>query len=207
MGVAKSDLSSWRAALTVFLATGLVGLLALKSRQYVDRKEGKKAEKSVPKVPDFSVPKVPNFEGQITHLASISTPSGTLLIVGGILTNPSGPPSAAIDWQIHLEFDPSRKIVGQMAQEPNADREIVMPNGIKGTLKRENWWPTIAAKPIAPGSVAGGWLGALFPGISEDEIYEKHALVVVDFRDALAGEWHHISMPAPEKGVHIGPVL
>jgi len=149
----------------------------------------------------------PRFEGRITALSSMTTPSGAVLLAGGILMNPTGPPSVAIDWQMHLEFNPSTKIVGQMMQEPDADRDFVMSNGMKAILKHDNWWPTKAATPIAPGGVAGGWLWALFPGLSADEIYEKHAIVVVDFRDAVIGEWHHISLPVPEKGLHMPPVI
>jgi uncharacterized membrane protein YidH (DUF202 family) len=45
MGVAKSQLSPWVALLTVFIGTGLAGVLGLMSWQYVNRKKEHKEKR------------------------------------------------------------------------------------------------------------------------------------------------------------------
>lgn len=66
MGIAHSKLSPWAAVGAVFVTTGLIGVLALRSWQYVDRKEEAKRPKEIgngyssPAVPPIAPPSKPS---------------------------------------------------------------------------------------------------------------------------------------------------
>lgn len=114
-----------------------------------------------------------------------------MLVVGGALSNPHGPPSAVINWRMQLEF-PARTIVGETPLPSGSDILIPLQGkpGQQIILKQDHYWPDRTTDPIQPGGTAAGWFLSFFKDVSSDDIYATKPTVVLSCTDVVSRKDH-----------------
>jgi len=145
--------------------------------------------------------KSPGFSGQLGSAWWGSYKGKLLVIVGGVVTNPFGPPSAAINWKMSLEFPGSPVAVDGVAPFTSGkDQSYELPGEkAKMVLAASNYLPEKSATPIPGGGAMAGWFWSVFNGLSEQDMY-KNPELIVSFDDVVDGRRHCLKMKVNKKG-------
>ena len=149
--------------------------------------------------------KTPEFGGELSTVMTGSRGRGkSLVVVAGAITNPLGPPSGAVGWNMGIQLPDSRIIWGEAPPTGGKDITVhVEHNGLTVTLPIENYWPTKTLQPIPAGGAADGWFWSTFGNLDLDEAYVKRATVIVEFKDVIANKTHSLTIDLAEKGIHV----
>jgi hypothetical protein len=177
MWEAKIDFPPWGKILFVFALAGSVGVLAMLSLRYVDKKEVKKSKPEEPAVgPELKV-KIAS-----TMLAPAGDGSDLVVFVVGSISN-HGAPGAVDDFKMDLAFEDLTVIPGQFPVVPNADSVITFdkkPGKPALALRGSTYWArTARLQPIPNTTPLDGWLMAVFKGVTLKEAVEKKATIVL----------------------------
>lgn len=141
--------------------------------------------------------KAPEFGGELGMVATGSNITGrNIVVVSGVVTNPLGPPSGIINWTMTIKFSNGMAIKGEIPLVSGKDISIPL-EGTKESiiLPAKNYWPENSTQPIPAGGVLIGWLWSSFSNLDLEEAYEKKAVVVVEFKDAVAQKEHKLTIP------------
>jgi hypothetical protein len=100
------------------------------------------------------------------------------ITITGNIENPAGPPSAAIKWQLRLEFA-ARVVIGEIHIPPNKDMTVGL-NGRKEklVLPRNAYLPENTLAPIPTGGAVSGWIVATFRNVSEEDMHNSPTLII-----------------------------
>jgi hypothetical protein len=128
-----------------------------------------------------------------------------VVAIAGVVSNPHGPPSAAIKWMIKLQFS-NKTIVGEVP--PSTGSDIISPLvGTQGrtlTLKTERYWPGTSLQPITAGGAVEGWLLAIFKDVSVEDVYASKPTLVLSCADVVSEKRHELKVKLGEtRGFHI----
>lgn len=146
----------------------------------------------------------PEFRFNIASIGTGPLNDGVGIHIGGLISNPLGPPSAAIDWKMILEFPDGRIVDGQPV--PLTGQDITIPladTGSRITLPISNYFPHLTLQPIPAGGAVQGWLFGEFRGVTLDELYEKKATLIVEVDDAVAGHRHSVRQVLSNRGIRV----
>ena len=144
--------------------------------------------------------KSPELGGTLGMLSSGSMDKQPLVSVGGVITNPLGPPTALLGWGMSIEFA-DRIIDGIVPLTHQEDTKFPVPSGRQNlVLSAKDYWPEKSQQPIPAGGVLEGWIWAVFPGLDIDELYEKNARVIVTYKDAATMKEHSLDIHAGRRG-------
>jgi hypothetical protein len=68
-------------------------------------------------------------------------------------------------------------------------------------LKSAEYWPFRTEAPIAAGGAVGGWLMAVFPDASTDDV-NRGVELIVECQDAIDGHTHSVKQQLKKSGVN-----
>jgi hypothetical protein len=190
---------SWKAYCLILAVTFLAACFGAwkEEREKLDSKtqELEELEKRL------SFPEFVSTPGSVSH-----GPMGTRTVITFFahIANPFGPQSSLYGWQMHLEFA-DKRIVRQSSPifpNPNGVNMSLGNTGKSVLLKTSAFLPSLTA-PVPPGGFIEGWFWATFEGITEANLYEDRALVVLTFRDAVSGKEHRLTQTFKTRGVNL----
>lgn len=188
----------------VGISFAIIGILAVESLRYVDRKREAKLPKQ--QKTDQQNIKVPVFGGDIgLRLVSINRTTGkSNIYLEAMITNPSGPPSAILKWNIAIKFPDGHVVNGQINPTLPKDNIIIQFNNkTRVTMKAIDYLPHKGVATIPSGGVLGGWICASFINKDIDEAYENHAYIVLEFYDVIAKNENYLTIPIGKKVIDI----
>ena len=147
-----------------------------------------------PKTPP-DILKSPNLRGEIitTYTNYFNGQAFVLVVVQ--LSNPTGPPSGLIKWNMAVEFPNGKKMLGT-APLKGGEEDLRVPGPIKGkrmVLPEKNYLPKICQSPIIAGSAVEGWFYSIFPGLNLEDAYKEHALIIIEAQDIVGNKKHKFS--------------
>jgi hypothetical protein len=149
--------------------------------------------------------KSPEFIGRIGSVSTGEMNGEPFIAVGGLIYNPTGPPSGIIDWKMKIKFPNGKELIGIPPVTSGKDYEIPIPSGQKVILRANEYWPKSSQNPIMTGGVLEGWIFCIFPELDVSEAYKEHALVVIEVNDAVANKTHRFTEVLREQGIHLPP--
>lgn len=150
--------------------------------------------------------KSPEFSGHLSTISSGSVNGCPIIVVDGVLTNPVGPPSAAINWKMIVEFPNGQTIIGETPFLSLNDIQSRIRGGkVSLVWKVADYWPTKGASPTPTGGSLYGWFWSIFIGLDLNEAYDKKASIVIEFEDVIANKKHQLRRPFGPKGIHLPP--
>jgi len=119
-------------------------------------------------------------------------------LVAGILTNPTGPASALIDWKLTVTLPDSRVIEGQIPMPTGKDARIPITKGKLAGQQIELRWsqygPEVTEHPIPAGGTSGGiWFWADL-NANESELSDEKSKVIIEFSDVVSGKKHYLTV-------------
>lgn len=124
-----------------------------------------------------------------------------VIFMGGMVTNPHGPQSSAIDWLVRLTAN-SKSEDGQM---PYLGEDVSVPITSRAEqikLKDADYLPR-KLDPIPVGGVIHGWLLVIFNKITEVDLESVGGTVEIIVSDAVSGRKHYARkfIPAGHPGI------
>jgi hypothetical protein len=126
--------------------------------------------------------------------------TGSVVIAHGIISNPTGPPTALFEWTLELQFSDSRVIRGMIPVAPRNDITFPVPGLGSLVLPRSTYWLIqTATQPIVSGGIADGWMLAYFRGIEQSDLYNG-VQATVTVHDAVSGKSHAFSRNIDRSG-------
>ena len=141
--------------------------------------------------------KSPELIGELSALMDGSFNGVPIIVVGGTIRNPLGPPSGVVGWKMNLEFPDGRKISGESMLLTGKDYVVPLTR-FKGktiTLKNNKYWPAVCEQPIPAGGSESGWFLSTFNGLNLEEARINNALVVLEVHDAVANKTFKFKIP------------
>jgi hypothetical protein len=147
--------------------------------------------------------KTPKFDGALGFVGTALSGQGdTLLLVGGIITNPQGPESGIFGWTVEIECTDGTIVKGEIPFSPGKDEmaPLVGQPGQTLVLSVKNYWPAKSANPIPAGGSSTGWIKASFGNLNLHDELSKGASVVITFKDIRTSHRHQLRERLPTKG-------
>jgi hypothetical protein len=117
----------------------------------------------------------------------------TLMTVAGLIKN-QGAPTVLDKWGVDIKFSDGRLLHGKLLLAPSPIDTLTLDDS-KGhnppmVLSGAKYWPSATrSQPIATGGGGDGWINALFPNLSADEVEQKKATIILTCRDVNGKEW------------------
>jgi hypothetical protein len=131
----------------------------------------------------------PNFKGHIEQIivGACPSPNGNLtpqIILKMTVAN-TGAQSIADNFSLSLRTHDGNMIKGIPTWNANEDvklfgQDMSHPQQI---LRRDRYMPTVALTPIQKGGKIFGYLAAVFPDTTQEEVHRRDNDVIVDFED------------------------
>jgi len=135
----------------------------------------------------------PNFFGEINYTSILIEPTGlTAIIAGGLIRNPTGPPSGLYKWKMSIKLPNGNIITGVAPPAPIYNVEGNVPSHINKqiVLRADKYWPVNATSPITSGGALEGWFWSAFPDLNLEELYNENAEVIIEVMDIVANKPH-----------------
>ncbi len=137
----------------------------------------------------------PQLGGRLNSVAYGDMNGEPLIVVGGIFTNPLGPPTAIVRWTIRIEFPNGEIIEGKIPLLPKDEiNKIIGQTQFMLSLKHDSSWMAKGETPIPIGGTLSGWLWGIFCNLDFNDAFNNQALIVVEAEDAVAGAKHTLKM-------------
>ncbi len=156
----------------------------------------------------FSPIRVSTLRGLLVNFSTGTEKGQTVVVVGGHITNPSGPPTGTVDWHMDIEFND-----GTMAHgvAPLNSTDDIPVNDVTGKptarLLAADWFPIKTSQPIPSGAIVIGWYRCMFKDVSLQEIINKKAVAAVEFTEVATGRKHVMRRDVSAPGLWIAPSL
>jgi hypothetical protein len=107
----------------------------------------------------------------------------SILTVFGLVSNPTGPPTVADNWQVALKFK-DRSVTGKPMLLSSDKLTLARDKGPPLILSVNDYLPKATmAQPIATGGAKRGWIISVIEGVSLEQIERDNPLVSVSFQD------------------------
>jgi hypothetical protein len=156
----------------------------------------------------FSPTKASILRGLLVNFSTGTEKGQTVVVVGGHITNPNGPPTGTVDWHMNVEFNDGTVAHG-VAPLDSAD-DIPM-NDLAGKptarLLAADWFPLKTSQPIPTGGIVIGWYRSIFTDISTQELVTGKAVAAVEFTEVATGKKHIMRRDISAPGLWIAPNL
>ena len=122
---------------------------------------------------------------------SEANPADSVITLSGLIKN-QGAPTVLDNWSLDAEL-PDRTIHGHLLFVPTPKQNIEMQNR-KGQIMfylsgAEHWVRITRDSPIVPGGGKQGWINALLPSVTNEELRAKKATIVLSCRDVNGKQW------------------
>jgi hypothetical protein len=113
-----------------------------------------------------------------------------MFVVAGVVSNPHGPDSGVMNWQMNLElpYPSHNQIRGTVIPSP---KDALAPKGAEVTFSPSDYLLTKTLEPIRSGAAVSGWIWCVFPLPSEDFRKFGSSALVISFDDIVSGKTHY----------------
>lgn len=111
-----------------------------------------------------------------------------MFIASGLLSNPHGPDSGAVNWELSLLLPDSTVVHGTLIPRRN-DNLVVAGGDI--TFIPSEYWPTRTNEPIKAGASVPGWIWFVFPSLTEEQFRKLgHVTLTLSVDDVVSSQTH-----------------
>jgi hypothetical protein len=127
-----------------------------------------------------------------------------VLILGVSVINPTGPPSALVDWAVRLRSREGNTFIGiQPILGPQTAINLPGKNHSL-SLSIEKSLANVTSSVIPSGGLSGGWILVLFDGIETASFDSERMTVWLSTKDVVSGSEHQVAIPlGKENGVSL----
>lgn len=146
--------------------------------------------------------KSPDFRGKANAVLTGMWNGVPQIVVGGTISNRQGTASGAVDWKISVELEDSSIVEGKFPPLPAQDIKVQNSPIGEVTLPVAKYLPIKMLEPLPVGGTVEGWIQAILPTLTQEDLYNKKAVVVIEFKDVITGKLHSFKEPIGERGVH-----